>query len=466
MAGMSETVPPRPRQITMAVAMSVVGSLLLVVSLFDTLGRLRTPDTRESIDELLAGLPGGAGKLETAQVVDALRALTFASGALAAMLLVFAVFVLQRHRGARIGFTVVAALLLVTIPVAGLMPVLLAVAAGLIWSRPGRDWYAGRTPAPARTPPPRAVEQSAVPPTSAPEAPTPSALSEDGPPPSPYPFGTPPGAEPPPSGQQPAPPSGPQPAPPSGQQPAQPAPQPAPPPGQPYGQPAQPYGQPAQPYGHYPPPSQPPVPRGSGDPDKRPFSVTLAAILTWLGAGLVSAAMGLFAVVLASGGQLFVDEFDKAAQGSDLNLSREEVLAVGWGVTLFFLVWSLIAMVLAGLAFRRSNAARIALSVSAVVAALLSLLLILSIVSSVTLLMAGAAAVLLFTGGANEWYSRRAKHTGGPGSGYPGDPYGSYPGYYPPGYGSQPPTQPPTQPQQAPQPSPPPGPPEGRPKPW
>ena len=413
MAGMSEKAPPRPRQITMAVAMSVVGSLLLVVSLFDTLGRLRTPDTRESIDQFLAELPGGRGDVETAQVVDALRALTFVSGALAAMLLVFAVFVLQRHRGARIGFTVVAVLLLVTIPVAGLMPVLLAVAAVLIWSQPGRDWYAGRTPAPALSPPPRPVEpraKSEVPPEIRPEVQPPAgppagppAVAEQGPPPAPYPFGSSPGADP--------------------------VPQP-----DAHAQPhAQPYAQPD---------AQPSGPAGR-DPDKRPFSVTLAAILTWLGAGLVAGGMVMFAVVLASGGQVFLDEFDKAAAGSDFQLSRAEVLAIGWGVTLFFLVWSLVSIVLAGLAFRRNNAARIALSVSATVAALLSLLMILSIVSVVTLLMAGAAAVLLFTGGANEWYSRRSEHPGGPpGPGYPGGLYGPSP-YH--------------------QPSPPP---EGRPKPW
>lgn len=406
MEGMSEKLPPRPRQITMAVAMSVVGSLLLVVSLFDTLGRLRTPDTRESIEEFLVDLPGGGPPLETAQVVDALRMLTFLSGALAAMLLVFAVFVLQRHRGARIGFTVVAALLLVTIPVAGLMPVLLAVAAGLIWSRPGRDWYAGRAPATPSIPPPDRPADSPADHPADPQGPP--ALSEQGPPPSPYPFG-----------------SAPTPDQPHEQQPQGPAQQHPP--------------QYAQPYAGYPPPYQQSGP--AKDRDKRPLTVTLAAWLTWLGAGLVSAGMLVFAVVLASGGDLFVEEFDKAARGSDLTLSRDEVLAVGWAIALFFLVWSLIAIVLAAFAFRRSNPARIALSVSSTMAALVSLLMILSLISVVTLLMAGAVTVLLFTGGANEWYARRDDHSGGPGSGHqtPYNPY--YPQGYPQGYAQQPPYQ-------------------------
>lgn len=417
----------RPRQVTMAVSMSVVGSLLLVVSLFDTLGSLRTPEMRESIDETLARPPSNAFDVETAQVIEAMRVLVFISGALAAMLLVFAVFLLQRHKGARIGFTVAAALLLLTIPVAGLMPVLLAVAAGLIWSRPARDWYAGRAPTPAPAAP---AASTASTDKGAPAPPAAPILSEQGPPRSPQPFGggrsSDPAGSGPPAPDQPSAPSAP-------------------------GPPA--YGYPDQPQPPYPPyPSQYESPR---DPGKRPVTVTIAAALTWLGAGAVTAAMLLLALLLATQGELFIEELDRAAEGSQVPLNRDDVLAAGWGITLFFGVWSLIAIVLALLAFRRNNAARIALAVSAVMAALLSLLMILSGISVVTLLISGAAAVLLFTGGANEWYSgRNAQPPGGSGySAYPG-----YPGY--PGYADQPPFQPP------PFHPPPDAPPPERPKPW
>src|SRR5687767_7207081 len=153
MVGMSEEKgSARPRQVTMAAVMGVISSVVLVLSLFDTLGRLRTPAMREVVDEFLAEAPGSSLGLDTAQVVDWMRVLAFTSGALAAMGLVFAVFVLQRHRGARIGFTVVAVLLLLTVPVAGLMPFFLAVAALLLWQQPARDWYAGRVPVPADGP--------------------------------------------------------------------------------------------------------------------------------------------------------------------------------------------------------------------------------------------------------------------------------------------------------------------------
>jgi hypothetical protein len=138
--------------------------------------------------------------------------------------------------------------------------------------------------------------------------------------------------------------------------------------------------------------------------------------------------MLVFVAVLSTGGESFVEEFDRAARRSDVVLSANEVLAVGWAVAGTLLVWSLISMVLAVLAFRRSNAARIALLVSAVMAALFSLVAIMSILSVVTLLLAGATAILLLTGGANQWYSRQAPdHPNDQASGPPpGYPYAGY----------------------------------------
>jgi hypothetical protein len=444
MGPMSEnTTPERPRQVTMAAVLAIVFSAMLVLTLFDTLGRLRTPDMRDTVGEFLAEPPGSSLGLEVAQVIDVMRVLAYVSGALAAAALVLAVFVMQRHRGARIGFTVVAALLLLTLPVAGAMPLFLAVAAGLFWTRPARDWYAGRRPAPA-TP-----GRGSVP-----------VLSEQGPPPARTPFGTGPGYP----GGQPEPPPG-QPEQPSGQptgvgyppppgaaappwqgsaqEPGQP-----PAPVEPQGQPAQ--GQPGQHPGQYGQgpgyPAYPAYPQYPGygppgqqaDPDARPRTVVVAAVLTWVGGGAVTLMMLLFAALLATNGDAFVDEFDRAARGSDVNLSADEIVAIGWGVAGVFLVWSLIGIVLGVLAFRRSNAGRYALAASAAMACLVSLLAILSLVSLVTLLMAGATLVLLFTGGANEWYrgagrSRgRGGYPGGPG--YPSGPAQGYPQSYPQGY--------------------------------
>jgi hypothetical protein len=343
---------PRPRQVTTAALAAVVGSVVLVFSLVDTLGRLRTPETRASVDDFLADGPGSGLGVETAQVVDAMRGLAYVSGALAAAALVFAVFVLQQHRGARVGLTVAAGLLLLTIPVTGLLPLLIAAGAAMVWSRPARDWYAGRQPASA-------------------SAASTGLLSEPDEPPRPW--------------QPPA------------QQPHQP---PAQPPYQPPYQPPQPdpYQQPYDPYQQ-----QPPVP----DSGKRPVTVTIACVLTWVGSSLVIAMSLLLALLLATSRDFLIEEIDRAARDAQVVLDSEGVVAVVWSAVAVFLFWSLVAVVLAVLAFRRSNAARIVLAISAVMTALLSLLTITSGVSIITLLLGAAATVLLFTGGANGWYARR-----------------------------------------------------------
>lgn len=418
----------------MAAVMAAVGSVILVISLFDTLGRLRTPDTREEIARFLSEPPGSSLDIEVAQVVDAMRVLAFVSGALAAAALVFAVFVLQRHVGARIGFTVVAALLLVTIPVAGLMPLFLLTAAVLMWSRPARDWYAGRAPqpAPARPTPTRPTPPETAASPGRPDAPAQGAEQQWGDQPAPLP------------------------------QSAEPSPVAPPPSSHLFGTPLRPEDQPPAAWGA-PAPSpealQPPTAPAWSAPQqpssvgqRRPTTVTVAAILTWVGSAAVAGVMLLLMAVLASGGDAFVEEFDRAASGTQVSLSREEILAVGWAVSSILMLWSLAAAVLAVMAFRRSQAGRIGLVVSAGATAMMSLLLVLSIVSLVTLFLSVATVALLFMGGANDWYARRT-----PPAGY-GPPAT---GYGPPaaGHGQQqaPPVQaPPAQPPR----------PRERPKPW
>ena len=72
-----------------------------------------------------------------------------------------------------------------------------------------------------------------------------------------------------------------------------------------------------------------------------------------------------------------------------------------------FAIWAAAAVVLAIFALRRSNVARVLLTVSSAVTALLSLVAVLSLVSLVPLIAAIAVIVLLFAGGANDWYARR-----------------------------------------------------------
>ncbi len=143
----------RPSQVTMSAWMALVGSLLLVVTLFDSVSRLRTVEFRESITEFLSTQPGSGLGLDIAQVVEFLRVLMLVSGAAAAAAAVLAIYVLQRHKAARVGLTVAAAALVLTLATAaaipdapvsgGFLPVMIAFAAISLWTKPARDWFNG-----------------------------------------------------------------------------------------------------------------------------------------------------------------------------------------------------------------------------------------------------------------------------------------------------------------------------------
>ena len=144
----------RPRQVTIAGVMATAACLLLVVSLFDSMAMVRSADVRKRIAEELSRPPGSGLGLDPAAVVEMLRVLVLVSGALAAAGAVLSIFVLQRHKGARVGLSVIAVLMLFSASfVSGLLPILVAVAASMLWGREARDWFAGRPPRPAVKPP-------------------------------------------------------------------------------------------------------------------------------------------------------------------------------------------------------------------------------------------------------------------------------------------------------------------------
>ena len=375
MGVMSEKALPRPRQVTTASVVAGVGSVLLVLSLADTLGRLRTAESRRSIEEVLAEPPVAGTGVTVEQVLRGLQVLVYAGGVLAAVTLVLAVFVAQRHQGARIGYTVAAVLLLVTVPVAGLMPLFLLLAAGMMWSRPARDWYAGRAPS-------TAAERTPAPPSAPPSAP--------------------------PTAHPPAPPTAPPSAPPSAPTPVAVRQSAAPPSTTAAPEPAA-LGHPVP--GPWPAPSSGsgahPWPGSSVRASRRPATVTVAVVLTVLGAAVTSLGALLLMVVLARDTGEFIRRYEQSEQGTTVAVTHDQLLAIAWALAAGLLLWCLVAVLLAFFALRRSQGARIGLVVSAVLAGGFSLLAIVSVVTVVPLLLSVAVVVLLFTGGANDWYARR-----------------------------------------------------------
>lgn len=416
---MSESkAPARPSQVTMAGWVAVVGSALLVLTLFDSMAQLRSVEVRRSIEEFLATAPGSGLGLDTDQVRAILRGTMLFAGAAAAAATVLAVYVLQRNKGARVGFSVAAVAIMLTAPVTGSpFAVLVAIAAVMLWTRPARDWFAGRAPAPTEqrgvlvsSEHPRPDEHRTDPGGSAGWPRMPDESSDRPEPPPTQGFGEPvPGR--PPYGQQ----AQGQQA--QGQQAQQQGWQEGqqPPYGQPsYGQPS--YGQPsygqAAPYAQQPYAQQPyPGHAGYGqprDPDKRPTTVTVAAWLTWIFSGLTLLAFALVVLVMLAARGDFIDAMRSEPEFQRLDVSSNDVVAALWVVSAIIVFWCLVAFVLGVLTYRRQNWARITLVISAGFTALFSLAAITSVVSLLTLVAAGATIVLLFTGGANEWFSRNS----------------------------------------------------------
>ena len=151
--------PARPRQATVAGVMVVLACLLLVITLFDAMAGVRSADTRQGIVEFLGKPPGDGLSLTVEGVVELLRGLLLFSGALAAAGAVLGVYALLRHRGARIGLSVVAVLMLLSATFVSVLPVVVAIGAAMLWGREVRDWFDGRPPQPrpARETTPAAV---------------------------------------------------------------------------------------------------------------------------------------------------------------------------------------------------------------------------------------------------------------------------------------------------------------------
>lgn len=171
------------------------------------------------------------------------------------------------------------------------------------------------------------------------------------------------------------------------------------------GQPRPPYAHPGVPQGHAP---QGPGPYGmpQRDPDRRPGTVLAAGIIAIVFSALATVA-GIIMVIGGIVAQHWADDrfrgdYDYASRSDDHVLA---IVLVVYGAIV--VVLSVAAIVCAALLLRRSNAARIILVVLGGISILLSLAAITAIVPIVTIGAAIATIVLVFVGGANEWFRPR-----------------------------------------------------------
>jgi hypothetical protein len=346
MDAMAETrVPPRPRQVTFAGIAAATTCAVLVLVLFEQMTQVHSIQTRQAVADALSQPPFKGSGIGIGQALGVLHAIVLLSGALAAAGCVLGVFALLRHRGARLGLTVVAVLLVVTsLFLTGLLPVIVAAAAGVLWTPQARAWFDGR----------------------AYERPTPSARVAARPGPAT------------PTHRSSVDPSW---APPAAARRAAPAVLPAVPPSVPRA-----------------------IPDAAG-PGRRPAVVVAALVLTWVVSGLVAAAVVARMVAgLVDKTSLFeqVQRDDQAGRlGHDPNAVLGTLLVVG----VLLVLWCLAAAGLGIAAYQRVESARIALLVSAGLSAVFSLVALLGTLAALVPLAGSVAVVvLLLLPAARSWF--------------------------------------------------------------
>ncbi len=166
--------------------------------------------------------------------------------------------------------------------------------------------------------------------------------------------------------------------------------------------PVNPYGQP-QPPNPYAPPSLP-APSSRG---RRPGTVTAAAAITILMSVLTVGFSLLVVAVIAVARDEMLAEMRRQPEWSELGVDGDVFLSVMLVGSVVVALLGVVGAVLGGFTLARSSIARILLVILCGFVALASLLAIMSLISAVPLVMAVLTIVLLFTGGANDWFAGR-----------------------------------------------------------
>lgn len=338
---MSDAKPQqRPRQLTMAGWFVILGSVFLVASVYDSLTNLNSVDMRAEIGRVLETGSGSGLGIGVDQAVSVMRVALLVAGACAAAAAVLGVYVLQRHRQARVALTVVAVPLLLTAPVTGgLFGALVAAATLTLWTGPARDWFAGRPVREQRT-----FRRSEAP---APEAPRPA-------PPASTPTARPP-------------------VPPVASAPSTTSPSASPGATHGFGRTEeQPVGvPPAWATSLQPPPDG----RPDGPAVRRavPTPVKVACLLTWVFSGGLTVLYGIAVLVLIATPDRLLEVIRDTPEWQRANLPEDVLLPGLWLATLVVLAWTISACVLAVLVWRCNNWARWLLAVSAGFALLLAM---------------------------------------------------------------------------------------------
>lgn len=355
----------------MAGWVTIVGSVFVVLAMYDAVANLHTIETRERVTDLLSEPPLDGSGLDVSQWLSIMNGVFLVGAACAAATGILGWYVMQRSRASRMALTVITVPLFMTGLFSGAFTTsLVAVSAVLLWTRPSRDWFDGKAPAPAPVP-----RSSAPPP----------------PPPPPPAYGPPPGWPPTPPTQPDAQPD----AQPGAQPPAVPSVDPQPHTG---------FGQ-VPVWQSYPPPQQP---TAQPSVPARPTAVLHACLATWVAGGIVLATTALaFIVFAADPGIVEMMREQNPSAVQDLNMTDSELRTTAMVGIALMAVWAAAAMVLAFFVYRRHGWARICLLISAAASGLLALTGAQQVVPLLPMAAAAITVYSLLRPEARAWFNRR-----------------------------------------------------------
>lgn len=344
---MSQPTTQRPPQVSLASGIVMFSSVVVLLTVWERVTSLGSLETQQAIAEVLAESPFSSLDLTVSSTTDLLRISCMVAAVCACATAILGWYVRKPDRSARLGLTLFAVPVFVTgLPAGGIAGSFVAAGAAMLWLQPAREWFAtGRwtPPEPARPREDadtggdaRTASGQPDPWSRAPQAPaSPGAGTPGTPPPATRPFGEPPAQDP-------------------GASPTSPT------------SPTSPYGQPyPQPYAQaYPP--QPGAGSAHQPAPARPGAMVAAFVITVVTAGGL---LGLSVLWLAIAG--LSPEFlmtlveQQQPELVEDGLTLEQLRTTVFAVAGAFVVWCLVALVLAGFAMARRAWARRGLMVSA-----------------------------------------------------------------------------------------------------
>jgi hypothetical protein len=357
---MSETGKPedRPAQVTVAAWLIMVGSVFVVLTVWDKIAGLHTMQSQKALQKLLDQTSAKGVDVDLGTLMTIIKTLSMVAAGCATAMAILGYQTLQRSRSARLLLTILAVPLFVTgLAIGGFLSSAVAASVATLWLRPARLWFGsnassspsiaaftGGQPEVTQLPRVSPPQQAPMPPPQQAPMPPQAAVGPTYPQPSSTPFGQ-------------------------------------APPTPPYGQPVVPYA--PQPYA---------VRRDPAAP--RPPAVIWACLRTWLFCSLTALLVLGSIAVMSSNSALVLDKMH--AQNPELaqqGFSDHVILTIMYALCALLVVWVVAAAVVAILVFRRVRWAWWALVVSTVATIAVSFL---SVLGSVAMLvpLAGAAATL------------------------------------------------------------------------